>query len=101
MPNTPAMLGCGVTAVIANEYTTTAQKTMITQLLQTIGIVIWLEQEAQINSVSAISGSGPAYFFYIMEGLIKAGIAQGLDQAMVKTLVEQTAFGATKNGTHQ
>ena len=96
MPNTPAMLGCGVTAVVANEYTTTAQKTIVTQLLQTIGTVIWLEQEAQINPVSAISGSGPAYFFYMMEGLIKAGIAQGLDQAMVQTLVEQTALGTAK-----
>ena len=96
MPNTPTMLGCGVTAAIANPHTTAAQKETITQLLQTIGIVIWLEQESQINPVGAISGCGPAYFFYIMEGLVKAGIAQGLDEAMVKTLVEQTALGATK-----
>jgi pyrroline-5-carboxylate reductase len=94
MPNTPALYGAGVTALFANERVTAQQKAAAQSILSAAGHVIWVAQESAIDAVTAVSGSGPAYFFYLMEAMIDAGIALGLDAATARTLTLKTAYGA-------
>ncbi len=96
MPNTPALIGYGITAAFANHYVNHQQRQQTINILDAIGTSLWLDNENQLNDVTAVSGSGPAYFFYFMEALIEAAIAQGLPAATAKKLVEQTALGAAK-----
>jgi pyrroline-5-carboxylate reductase len=94
MPNTPALYGAGVTALFANEHVTAQQATAAESILAAAGHVIWVKQESAIDAVTAVSGSGPAYFFYLMEAMIDAGIALGLDAETARTLTLKTAYGA-------
>jgi pyrroline-5-carboxylate reductase len=96
MPNTPAQLGLGVTGLYANASVTSEQKATADQLMQAIGIVTWLEQEAKIDDIISVSGSGPAYFFLFMEAMEKQAIAQGFSPEQSRQLVQQTALGAAK-----
>lgn len=94
MPNTPAAIGQGITAAIANTATSSAQKDMATDLLEQSGALIWVEEEEQFHGITALSGSGPAYIFYIIETLTKAGTSIGLPEDLSETLARQTVIGS-------
>lgn len=94
MPNTPASIGKGVTAYIAGKNTTSSQKKHVTKLLGAVGNVLELDNESMIDMVTAISGSGPAYFFHMVEALAGAGEAIGLSDDHARELAAQTLIGA-------
>jgi pyrroline-5-carboxylate reductase len=94
MPNTPALFNQGITGAFANGYTSTEQQQQANNILQTIGACLWLEDEGLIDAVTAISGSGPAYFFLMFEAMTKAGQALGLSPQVAQHLSVQTALGA-------
>jgi pyrroline-5-carboxylate reductase len=94
MPNTPALYRAGVTALYANERVTPQQRSAAEAILAAVGDVLWVSDEGAIDAVTAVSGSGPAYFFYLMEAMIDAGVALGLDAATARTLTLKTAYGA-------
>jgi pyrroline-5-carboxylate reductase len=96
MPNTPALLRSGATGLYANAAATLTQKNEAESLLRSVGVTVWLEDETLMDPLTALSGSGPAYFFYLMEALIKAGTRQGLTPESATILVLQTAMGAAK-----
>lgn len=94
MPNTPALLGLGATALFANENCTSQDKSMAEHLLNSAGMTIWVPLEAALDAVTAVSGSGPAYFFYLIEHMAAAGEALGLDELTARDLAIETAYGA-------
>lgn len=94
MPNTPALLGLGATALFASPGCTGQQRQQAESLLATAGLTLWVEQESQLDAVTALSGSGPAYFFYLIEHMSAAGRALGLDAETAESLAIETAFGA-------
>jgi len=94
MPNTPALLGLGMSGLYANPHTSGEQVNTASDIMQTVGKVAQFDNEEMIDSVTAISGSGPAYFFLLIEAMIKAGIQQGLNEDDAKSMVLQTAVGA-------
>jgi len=94
MPNTPALVQLGATGMFANKNVNDAQKQLAKNILDAVGISLWLKNEKELDAVTALSGSGPAYYFLLMEAMIKAGIAQGLDAETAKQLTLQTALGA-------
>ena len=94
MPNTPALVQTGMTGLFASASVTDPQQAVATRILSAVGEVLWVESEAQLDAVTAVSGSGPAYFFLMMESMINAGIAEGLSAADAEKLVLQTALGA-------
>jgi len=96
MPNTPALVQLGATGLFANQQVTTAQKKLTNDIMDAVGISLWLENEAQIDAVTALSGSGPAYFFLFIEALQAAGLSLGLDAHTANQLTLQTALGAAK-----
>ena len=98
MPNTPALVGCGASALYANEAVSKQQKITAEQILQAVGISLWVNNEDEIDAVTAVSGSGPAYFFLLMEAMQSAGESLGLSPETAKQLTIQTALGAAKNG---
>ena len=96
MPNTPAMVQSGAAALYANASVSEDQRSIAESILRAVGIVIWVDDEAQMDAVTALSGSGPAYFFLFMEALQMAGQELGLPQDTARLLALQTAFGAAK-----
>ncbi|MCI4660250.1 MAG: pyrroline-5-carboxylate reductase [Neomegalonema sp.] len=94
MPNTPAAIGRGITALIANPRVSQEQKNLASCLLEAIGGTVWLEHEDQMDAVTAVSGSGPAYVFYLIEALAAAGEAQGLAPELAMRLAQETVAGA-------
>lgn len=96
MPNTPAMVQTGATGLYANAHVNDAQKQIADALLSAVGLVTWVQDEALIDAITAVSGSGPAYFFYLMEAMINAGQALGLDATTARDLTLQTALGAAQ-----
>jgi pyrroline-5-carboxylate reductase len=96
MPNTAALIGSGATGLYANARVTAAQRDAAESILRAVGVTVWVENEALIDTVTAISGSGPAYFFLVMEVLEKAAIKHGLDPKTARLLTLETAFGAAK-----
>ncbi|NND91849.1 MAG: pyrroline-5-carboxylate reductase [Granulosicoccus sp.] len=94
MPNTPALLGLGATAMFANPTCTGEQRQQAEALLSTAGATLWIEKESMLDAVTALSGSGPAYFFYLIEHMSAAGVALGLDAETAEILAIETAFGA-------
>ena len=96
MPNTPALVSTGATALCANNYVNTTQHDIAETIMRSVGITIWVENEELIDAVTALSGSGPAYYFYFMENMEKAGIELGLTQEQSRLLTLQTALGAAK-----
>lgn len=96
MPNTPALVQTGATALYANHHVTTEQKQWADQLMSSVGIVEWVQEEHLLDAVTALSGSGPAYFFLAMEAMIDAGEKLGLDRDTATRLTLQTALGAAK-----
>lgn len=96
MPNTPALLQTGATALLANENVNNTQKALAESILQSVGITLWVENEKELDAVTALSGSGPAYFFLLMEAMQQAGIDLGLDPVAAQKLTLQTALGAAR-----
>lgn len=96
MPNTPALVQSGATALYANAQVSTEQRNRAESILRAVGMTLWVSDEAQMDVVTALSGSGPAYFFLIMEALEAAGMRLGLDQTSARLLTLQTALGAAK-----
>lgn len=94
MPNTPSQVRVGASGLFANTKVSEAQKSTANAILGAVGIVQWVDDEALINPVTAVSGSGPAYFFLIMEAMIDAGVALGLNRDSATELTLQTALGA-------
>jgi pyrroline-5-carboxylate reductase len=96
MPNTPALIGAGAAALYANARATRAQRDIAESILRSVGITVWLEDEALLDAVTAISGSGPAYFFLLMELMKKTAVKLGLTPEQADLLTLQTAFGAAR-----
>lgn len=96
MPNTPAMIGAGITGLYAGDDVNADERTLVETLLSTAGATVWIEHEAQMDAVTAISGSGPAYFFLMVEALTSAGAQQGLPVATARKLALHTALGAAR-----
>ncbi len=96
MPNTPALVQSGATGLFANSRVSREQRQLAESVLSAVGLTVWVEEEALIDSVTAVSGSGPAYFFYVMESMIAAGVALGLDEKTARALTLQTALGAAQ-----
>lgn len=96
MPNTPALVQSGATALFANRNVSKAEKDLAESILRSVGLALWVEDEAMLDAVTALSGSGPAYFFLIIEVLEQAGAALGLPEKTARLLAVQTAFGAAK-----
>lgn len=96
MPNTPALIQSGATALYANALVSKEQHSLAESILRAVGMVLWLEHEDQMDAVTALSGSGPAYFFLVMEVLENAAMQLGLPREAARLLTLQTAFGAAK-----
>lgn len=94
MPNTPAAVGKGITAIIGNAHATAAEMDLAEALLAAVGQVVRLEDEAQMDAVTGLSGSGPAYVFHLIECLAAAGEAQGLAPDLALQLARATVAGA-------
>jgi pyrroline-5-carboxylate reductase len=96
MPNTPAMVGMGVSGVFASTACNSADKAQAQTILEACGSVVWLENEAMLNPTTAISGSGPGYVFLFMEALENAALSLGFDAAQARSLVSETFRGAAE-----
>ena len=94
MPNTPAAIGLGMTALIASDGVSAAQKQDAGHLMQAVGETVWLDSQKQMDAVTAVSGSGPAYVFYLAETMMSAGVSLGLSEEMALQLARQTIVGA-------
>lgn len=96
MPNTPALVGKGASGLFANSKTTDEQRSLAANLMEAVGISVWVEKEEAIDTVTALSGSGPAYFFLFIEAMQEAAKELGLAEDIAKRLSIQTALGAAE-----
>lgn len=96
MPNTPSQLQAGASGLFANARVSAEQKTLAETLISSVGIALWVEHEEQLHAVTAVSGSGPAYYFLFMEAMIAAGEKLGLSREVAHRLTLQTALGAAR-----
>ncbi len=94
MPNTPALVGRGAAALVANDRVSPEERARAESILGAVGITAWLDDESLMDVVTALSGSGPAYFFLVMDALCRAAERHGLDAAVARRLCTQTALGA-------
>jgi pyrroline-5-carboxylate reductase len=94
MPNTPALIGAGATGMIANARTSAEERARVEAILGAAGRTAWIEREELMDTVTALSGSGPAYFFLLVEALEDAAVAQGLPRETARMLASQTCLGA-------
>jgi pyrroline-5-carboxylate reductase len=94
MPNTPAAVGRGMSVLCASPQVTTGQKTLCGELLSAVSEVAWIEDEALLDPVTAVSGSGPAYVFFLVEALAQAGVEAGLPEELALRLARVTVAGA-------
>lgn len=96
MPNTPSLVGEGVSGLVADEKVTAAEKEFVQQVFDYVGITLWLDDEDAIDVLGAVAGSGPAYFFEFMHGLQRAAEEFGVSPEQARAMVQQTALGAAK-----
>ena len=96
MPNTPALVQTAATGLFASKQVSEAQRTLAEVVLRAVGITVWLDEESQLDAVTALSGSGPAYYFMVMEAMQEAGIKLGLETSVARLLTLQTALGAAR-----
>jgi len=96
MPNTPALIRAGATALYANHFVNKKQHELAESILRAVSTIVWLENENDMDAVTALSGSGPAYFFLVIEALQAAGEKLGLSNEAARLLTLQTAFGAAR-----
>jgi pyrroline-5-carboxylate reductase len=93
MPNRPALIGAGATGLYADAGVSTTDRALASQVLASTGLAVWVERETDLDVVTALSGSGPAYFFRLAEVMAEAAIAQGLDATVARQLAAQTLAG--------
>jgi len=96
MPNTAALVGSGASGLCANSRVSAAQRDLAESILRAVGVTVWVEDEGLMDVITAVSGSGPAYFFLAMEALEAAAVRHGLDARTARLLTLETAFGAAK-----
>ncbi|MCV6611855.1 MAG: pyrroline-5-carboxylate reductase [Amphritea sp.] len=96
MPNTPALVKQGASGLYANAIVSNEQKQQTSAILEAIGIAVWVDEETQLDAVTAVSGSGPAYYFLMMEAMVAAGEKLGLSREIAQQLTIQTALGAAE-----
>lgn len=96
MPNTPALLGVGVTALFADATITTEHRELAEGIMRAVGSALWVDREDLLDAVTALSGTGPAYFFLFMEHMIRTGVEMGLTPEAAQLLTEETAVGAAR-----
>ena len=96
MPNTPALIGRGASGLFANSAVSDSQGEIAQAIMEAVGISVWVAEEKDIDSVTAVSGSGPAYFFLFIEAIQKAAVQLGLSEDLARQLSYQTALGATE-----
>jgi pyrroline-5-carboxylate reductase len=94
MPNTPALIGRGICGLFATSVVTAAECVRIEQVLAPTGSCVWVQREADLDAVTALSGSGPAYVFYFIEAMVQAGVEMGLDATTARRLAQETFAGA-------
>lgn len=95
MPNQPAMIDQGISALFANALASESQSNLAEKIMAAVGHVIWLDDEAKMDAVTAISGTGPAYFYLLIDVMIESAIAYGIDETTARQLAVETARGAT------
>jgi pyrroline-5-carboxylate reductase len=95
MPNTPALVGQGITGLFACPSVTNADKALVEQVIRTTGQYLWVQQESHLDAVTALSGSGPAYVFYFLEAMTQAGVGMGLSAEQAYQLAVATFSGAS------
>jgi len=96
MPNTPALLGCGIAALYAGPAVSEGARELAESVMRSSGGVVWVDEEQLLDPVTAVSGSGPAYFFLLMEVMTRTGISLGLDPGAARLLTLETALGAAR-----
>ena len=96
MPNTPSLVLSGACGLFANNKVNSDQKDIAESIMRAVGMAVWVKTEGQLDAVTALSGSGPAYFFMVLEAMEKAGEEMGLPADTARLLAIQTGFGATK-----
>lgn len=96
MPNTPALLRSGITGLWANSFVTESQRAIAESILRAVGVTLWFDNEDDLNIVTAVSGSGPAYFFLIMEAMLDSAKMMGLSEEQAQLLTVNTALGAAR-----
>lgn len=96
MPNTPSLLGRGAAGLYANDKVDEKQRNIAAEIMQAVGIIEWVEEESLLSAITAIAGSAPAYFYYMVESLENAGVDQGLPRESARRLAIQTALGAAE-----
>jgi pyrroline-5-carboxylate reductase len=96
MPNTPALVGKGASGLFANKFVSDDQKQLAEQIMSAVGLSVWVDTEADIDTVTALSGSGPAYFFLFMEAMQNAAKEMGISNELARQLTYQTALGAAE-----
>jgi pyrroline-5-carboxylate reductase len=96
MPNTPALLRCGTTGLCANKNVLPAERDLAESILRSVGLTVWFDKEEDLDTVTAVSGSGPAYFFLIMESIQDCAVAMGLNKEQAALLTINTALGAAR-----
>ncbi len=100
MPNTPALIGKGASGLYANEFVTTEQRALTEHLIDAVGVSRWVKSESDIDLVTALSGSGPAYFMLFIQSLVESAVKAGLEEEVAKALAVQTAIGASELVKH-
>jgi pyrroline-5-carboxylate reductase len=95
MPNQPALIDQGISALFANEHASGADREMAEKIMTAVGQVVWLSSESKMNAVTAVSGTGPSYFYLLIDIMIEAAVNAGIDAATARTLAVETARGAT------
>ena len=96
MPNLPASIGHGITALVANSHVSRDQRQEAERIFRSVGDAVWLEDDAMIDVVTAVAGSGPAYFYYVMDAMIEGATTLGMDAKTARLLVSRTALGAAR-----
>lgn len=96
MPNTPSLVGVGAAGLFANDNASAEQKRAIEDLMNSVGVCVWCERESDLDTITALSGSGPAYFFLFMEAMQNAACGLGLERGLAEKLTGQTALGAAQ-----
>ena len=96
MPNTPALVGAGISALYANENVDEDQRKLAETIMSAVGKTVWIKDESLMDTVTAVSGSGPAYFFYVMQSINDAAVNNGLDAETARLLTLETALGAAR-----
>lgn len=95
MPNQPALIDQGISALFANEQTSKSSRELAEKILSAVGSVVWLDSESRMDAVTAVSGTGPAYFYLLIDVMIETAIEMGIDPETARTLAVETARGAT------